>query len=142
MAVAIDVGEWNDIHPLNKQEIGKRLALWANKLVYNPDTAIFSGPLFKSAKAEGSKVIVRFTNVGKGLAAREGDSVRYFSIAGADNKYVWAQVIIKGNMLIVWSDKIARPVSIRYAWADNPDAANLENKEGLPASPFEARINQ
>jgi len=137
MAVAIDAGEWNDIHPLNKKDVGERLALAAEKLAYGDASLVYSGPIFQSAQVEGNKIILHFSNVGGGLIAK-GDSVlNYFSIAGADKRYVWAKAVIDGDRVIVWSDEVSQPVSVRYAWADNPEGANLYNKEGLPASPFE-----
>jgi sialate O-acetylesterase len=140
MAVAIDLGEWNDIHPLNKKEVGERLALAAEKLAYHNENIVFSGPVCKSAQRNGSKVILAFDHTGSGLVAKEDTMLNYFAIAGPDKKYVWAKAIIDGNHVIVWNDDIANPVSIRYAWADNPEGANLYNKEGLPASPFQVMV--
>jgi sialate O-acetylesterase len=136
MAVIIDIGEWNDIHPLNKEDVGKRLALAAKKIAYGDKKVVHSGPIYKSMKIEGNKIILTFTNTGSGLIAKGDDELRYFSIAGADKKFVWAKAKINGNKIIVWNDGIANPVAVRYAWADNPEGANLYNKEGLPASPF------
>jgi sialate O-acetylesterase len=137
MAVAIDLGEWNDIHPLNKQDVGKRLALAAEKVAYGNANAVYSGPIYQSMKIEGNKIILTFTNTGSGLTAKGGGELKYFAIAGADKKFVWAKAKIKGNTVIVSNDQIANPVAVRYAWADNPEGANLYNNEGLPASPFE-----
>jgi len=134
MAVAIDLGEWNDIHPLDKEDVGKRLALAAEKIAYH-ENIIYSGPIYQSMKIDGNKIIISFTNVGGGLIARNG-ALKYFSIAGDDKKFVWANAIIQNNKVVVWSDAIQHPVAVRYAWADNPEGANLYNKEGLPASPF------
>lgn len=134
MAVAIDIGEWNDIHPLNKEDVGKRLALAAEKIAYK-ENIVYSGPLYKSMQTEGNKITISFTNVGNGLIAKNG-LLKQFAIAGADKKFVWANAAINNNTVIVWSDKIKEPVAVRYAWADNPAGANLYNKEGLPASPF------
>lgn len=134
MAVTIDIGEWNDIHPLNKEDVGKRLALAAQKIAYDDDV-VYSGPIFDSMKIEGNKIILSFTNIGGGLVAKGGE-LKQFSIAGADKKFVWAKAEINGDKVIVWNDSIAEPVAVRYAWADNPEGANLYNKEGLPASPF------
>ena len=134
MAVAIDLGEWNDIHPDKKKPVGDRLALIADKLVYGKDV-ICSGPIFKSAAVEGNKIILSFTNIGTGLVASDGEELREFAIAGADKKFVWAKAIIDGDKIIVSADAVANPLYVRYAWADNPDV-NLFNKEGLPASPF------
>jgi sialate O-acetylesterase len=136
MAVITDVGEWNDIHPLNKEDVGKRLALAAQKVAYNDKSVVYSGPLYRSMKIQGNKVVLHFANAGSGLMAKGSDTLKHFAIAGADKKFVWAQAIIKGNTVVVWSDQVPAPVAVRYAWADNPGAANLYNKEGLPASAF------
>ncbi len=140
MAVAIDVGEWNDIHPLNKKEVGERLALAARKIAYGEKDVVYSGPIFDSLGLEKHKLILSFDHTGSGLVTKEGP-LRGFAIAGRDGNYVWAKAKIKGDKVIVWSDKVSKPASVRYAWADNPDKANLYNKEGLPASPFEAVVN-
>lgn len=134
MAVTIDIGEWNDIHALNKEEVGKRLALAAEKIAYH-ENIVSSGPIYQSMKIDNNKIIISFTNVESGLMAKNGE-LKYFSIAGAGKKFIWANAIIKNNKVIVWSDAIPNPVAVRYAWADNPEGANLYNKKGLPASPF------
>ena len=136
MAIAIDLGEWNDIHPDRKKEVGERLALAAEQVAYGEKGAVYSGPLYQSFKIEGNKIIVTFKNVGGGLVANDGEELSQFAIAGADKKFVWAKARIEGNTVIVWSDEIHEPKFVRYAWADNPDGANLYNREGLPASPF------
>lgn len=141
MAVTIDLGEWNDIHPLNKQDVGKRLALQAQSLVYGNKTIVSSGPIFKSIKKEGIKLEISFSNVGSGLVAKGDKSLEYFEVAGADRKFIWAKAKIVNNKVLVWADGIANPLYVRYAWADNPVKANLYNKENLPASPFEASVN-
>lgn len=135
MAVAIDLGEWNDIHPDNKKEVGERLALAAIKTAYKEDI-IYSGPLYRSAVIEGDKIIVSFTHTGEGLITKDGEAPATFEIAGADKKFVWANAKIDGNKVMVWSNNIAAPVYVRYAWSDNPVNPNLCNKEQLPASPF------
>jgi sialate O-acetylesterase len=137
MAVTIDAGEWNDIHPLDKKDVGERLALWAEHMVYGSKEPDYSGPIYRSYKIEGNKVILQFDNVGTGLMVKGGGDLYYFSIAGYDGKWVWAKARIEGDSVIVWSEKIPNPVSVRYAWANNPEGANLYNKKGLPASPFE-----
>lgn len=136
MAVMIDAGDWNDVHPENKEIVGHRLALLARKNLYGEKSLVASGPLFQSLKTDGNKITLSFTNTGTGLAAKGNSELKQFSIAGADGKFVWARAIIKGNTVVVWSDEITNPVTVRYAWADNPEGANLYNKEGLPASPF------
>lgn len=135
MAVAIDLGEWNELHPDNKKDIGLRLALAAQKIAYG-ENIIYSGPIYQSAAIDGNKIIVSFTSTGSGLTANDGEELSQFAIAGADKKFVWAKAKIEGDKVIVWNDGIANPMYVRYAWADNPDGANLYNKEGLPASPF------
>jgi sialate O-acetylesterase len=138
MAVGIDIGEWNDIHPLNKEDVGKRLALQARKWAYNDKKVVYSSPLFQSMQIKEGKIILNFSHIGKGLVALGGKELKHFAIAGADKKFVWAKAEIKGKQVIVWSEAVPNPVIVRYAWADNPEGANLYNKEGLPASPFEA----
>ncbi|WP_318347271.1 sialate O-acetylesterase [Aquipluma nitroreducens] len=136
MAVTIGLGEWNDIHPLRKKEVGQRLALAAEKLAYGDQKVVASGPIYQSMKIVGNKIELTFTNCGSGLATNDGKQLKHFAIAGADKKLVWGKAEIKGNKIIVWSDAIVKPKIVRYAWADNPAGANLCNKEGLPASPF------
>lgn len=138
-AVIIDIGEANDIHPRNKKDVGYRLALAARQQVYGEKELVFSGPLYKSMQVEGNKIRLQFDHTGGGLEARR-DKYGYlhgFAIAGADGKYVWAKALIEGKSVVVWSDAVKIPKSVRYAWSDNPDDANLYNKEGLPASPFQ-----
>jgi len=136
MAVAIDLGEWNDVHPLNKEDVGKRLALAAQKIAYGDDEVVHSGPIYESMKIEGNKVILTFTHRGAGLASQGGDELRQFAIAGADKKFVWARAKVEGDTIVVWNEDVIHPVAVRYAWADNPEGANLYNREGLPAAPF------
>lgn len=135
LAVNIDLGEWNDIHPLNKKDVAHRMALGAEKIAYN-EKIVASGPLFQSMSITGNKAVLTFSNCGSGLIAKGGDKLKEFAVAGANGKYVWANAKIENNKIIVWNDQISKPVSVRYAWADNPAGANLYNKEGLPASPF------
>jgi sialate O-acetylesterase len=135
MAVISNIGEWNDIHPLNKKDVGIRLALGAEKVAYHNTKIVSSGPLYTSMKIEGNKIVISFSNIGKGLMIK-GKELKYFSIAGLDKKFVWANAIIKNNRVIVSNDAIKNPVAVRYAWSDNPEGANLYNKEGLPASSF------
>jgi sialate O-acetylesterase len=134
MSVNYDIGEWNDIHPLNKKDMAKRLFLAARKLVYG-EKLVSSGPVFKSMKVENSDIILSFDNVGSGLQSKTGN-LEHFAIAGSDKKFVWAEAKIKGNTVIVTSKEIKNPVAVRYAWSNNPEDANLQNKEGLLASPF------
>jgi len=135
MAVTIDVGEWNDIHPWNKEVVGYRLALLARKMVYG-ENIVDRGPVFQSASVAGNKITVSFTGTGTGLMTNDGEEPAEFAIAGADKKFVWARAEIEGDKLILWNDQVAEPVYIRYAWSDSPVNPNLYNKEGLPATPF------
>ena len=139
MAVTIDVGEWNDIHPENKRVVGERLALAARKVAYGEQDLVYSGPLLKSVAAENGKLVLSFDHVGSGLEARGGPPGA-FAVAGADGAWSRAQAQIRGDRVIAWSESITSPVRVRYAWADNPAGANLYNQEGLPAVPFQASV--
>jgi len=134
MAVIIDIGEAKDIHPKNKQDVGKRLVLWALAKTYGKNL-VYSGPIYRSMEVEGDKVVLGFSHTGGGLVAEGGGQLKGFAVAGADKKFVWADAKIEGDTVVVGSDKVSEPVAVRYAWADNP-VCNLYNKEGLPASPF------
>jgi sialate O-acetylesterase len=142
MAVITDIGEANDIHPKNKQDVGKRLALWAFANTYGQKIE-YCGPVYKSMKTEGNRIILTFDHVGGGLVAAPEQPLKGFAIAASDRKFVWADARIEANTVAVSSDKVSEPVAVRYAWADNP-VCNLynrvpsavEGKEGLPASPF------
>lgn len=134
MAVAIDIGETRNIHPKNKQDVGWRLAQWALGTTYKKDLVI-SGPLYKRSKIDGAKIICEFDHISGGLIAK-GAKLKHFSIAGQNKVFVWADAIIQGNKIFVSSEKVKKPVAVRYAWANNPEKCNLYNKEGLPASPF------
>jgi sialate O-acetylesterase len=134
MAVIIDIGDAKNIHPTNKQDVGKRLALWALANTYSKEV-VYSGPLYKSMAKKDTAIILSFDHVGGGLVAKGGESLKGFAIAGADHKFVWADAKIEGDKIVVSSDKVADPTAVRYAWADNP-VCNLYNKAGLPASPF------
>jgi sialate O-acetylesterase len=134
LAVTIDIGETNDIHPRNKQDVGHRLALAARGVAYGQEI-VYSGPVYRSMTTDGRKARLTFDHVGSGLIARGGGPLKGFAIAGADMKFVWAEAEIDGDTVLVWSDRTKTPVAVRYAWANNP-VCNLYNKEGLPASPF------
>jgi sialate O-acetylesterase len=136
MAVTIDVGEWNDVHPLDKKDVGDRLALAAEQLAYGDSSVVASGPIYQSARVDGDKIILSFTAIGSGMMVKGGGELQQFAIAGADKKFVWAGARIDGDHVIVSSPDVPEPLYVRYAWADNPEGANLYNKEGLPASPF------
>lgn len=141
-AVIIDIGEANDIHPRNKKDVGYRLALGARKLVYGENDLVYSGPVYQSMQKDGNKLRLQFKHIGGGLTAKR-DKYGYlkgFAVAGADGRYVWAKAMIDGDEILVWSDEVDQPIMVRYAWADNPDDANLYNEEGLPAGPFQASL--
>jgi sialate O-acetylesterase len=132
-ASAMDIGDAKDIHPKNKQEVGRRLALCAEAVTYK-EKVEYQGPTFKKAKFEDGKAIVEFTHARGGLVVN-GDSLQGFAIAGDDGKFVWAQATVKGQEVILSSPQVAQPKAVRYAWADNP-VANLYNQAGLPANSF------
>ena len=134
IASAIDIGEARDIHPKNKQDVGKRLQLAALKIAYGKDI-VFSGPTYKSSEIKGDKVIITMDNIGGGLRSHNG-SLQRFAIAGKDKNFSWAKAEIKGSTIIVSSPRVKNPVAVRYAWSNNPEGCNLYNKEGLPAIPF------
>ncbi len=137
MAVTIDLGEWNDIHPLNKKDVGERLARGAFRLAYGDTGVIWSGPLYQSHTVSCDSIILHFSHVGGGLVSRDGEPLARFEVAGADGKYFTAEARIVGDRVVVRHPGVARPERVRYAWADNPEGANLYNREGLPASPFQ-----
>lgn len=134
MAVAIDIGEVDDIHPRNKRDVGLRLAVNALHQTYGCSDVIPCGPLFRSVKREGSSLRLSFDFVGGGLVCR-GDVLRGFAVAGEDGRFFWAEAKIEGDDILVSSPEIREPRSARYGWADNPEV-NFYNKAGLPASPF------
>lgn len=134
LAVTYDLGEWNDIHPLNKKDVAHRLFLGARKIVYG-EKIVSSGPIYKEMKIEGDKIILTFTNIGSGLMSKNG-ALKHFAIAGDNRKFVWAKAEIKGDKVVVSSTDIKNPIAVRYAWSNNPEEANLCNREGLLASPF------
>ncbi len=136
MAVTNDVGEANDIHPKNKKDPGERLARWALVKDYGKQL-LYSGPLFKTSEAKDDAIRVTFDQAGEGLQSREGGALKRFEIAGADKKWKWADAKIDGkDAVIVSSAEVKAPVAVRYAWAANPEGANLINSDGLPASVF------
>ncbi len=139
MAVAIDLGEWNDIHPARKGEVGTRLVRLARHIAYGEDI-VPSGPIYADCRKEGNQIIVAFNHVGNGLVANDGQELAEFAIAGEDRVFVWARAKIVGDHVVVWHENIPDPVYVRYGWADNPVNPNLYNREGLPASPFQAGV--
>ena len=136
LGVTIDIGDTYNIHPQNKGEVGRRLALAAEKVAYNEEGIVYSGPSYKTMNIQGNKVVLTFDNIGSGLYVKGGGALKQFAIAGEDKKFVWAKAVISGNQIIVSSDEVSNPIAVRYAWADNPIGCNLYNIEGLPASPF------
>jgi sialate O-acetylesterase len=133
MVVAIDIGDPIDVHPRNKQEVGKRLARCAEALVYGRDV-VYSGPLYKSHAVEGDSIRISFSHIGTGLMSK-GDKLKGFVISGVDKRFVPAEAVIENDTVVVRSPEVKSPVAVRYGWAANPEC-NLYNKEGLPASPF------
>lgn len=147
MAVTIDIGQANDIHPRNKQDVGKRLSRWALRDHYGQSDLVPSGPLYKSMKAGDGKIVISFEHVGDGLMTGKKSGMdpvvptneselTQFAIAGADQQWKWAQAKIEGDTVVVWHDEISEPAAVRYSYQSNPVGANLYNKNGLPASPF------
>lgn len=134
MAVAIDIGESYNIHPRNKQEVGRRLALAARAIAYGEGIS-YSGPLYDSMVIEGDRIRVKFRHADGGLVA-EGGPLTWFTIAGENRRFVWADAKIEGETVVVQSEAVEYPVAVRYAWWDDPVGCNLYNKAGLPASPF------
>jgi sialate O-acetylesterase len=137
MAVTTDlVHNIGDIHPINKIDVGNRLALWALAKEYGKKDLVFSGPLYKSMKVEGSKIRLSFAHVGGGLKSRDGKPLCEFEVAGADGKFVPAEATIDGDTVIAVAKEVAQPTQARFGW-QNKANPNLINKEGLPASPFQ-----
>ncbi|WP_162053404.1 sialate O-acetylesterase [Pontibacter pamirensis] len=134
MAVITDAGDSLDIHPQNKQVVGKRLALWALAKNYGQKNIVYSGPVYKSMQVAKNKIKLSFDHVAGGLVAKDGDLTE-FTIAGADQQFVPAQAKIEGNKVVVWSNEVKNPVAVRFAWERIPEP-NLYNKAGLPATPF------
>lgn len=134
MAVLTDITTINDIHPPNKQEVGRRLALWAFAHTYGQPDVVYSGPLYKSVKIEGSKAIVSFDHAA-GLKARDGKDLSWFSVAGDDKKFVKATAKIEGDTIVVTAEGVSNPVAVRFGW-NHIAEPNLSNGAGLPASPF------
>ena len=141
-AVIIDIGEADDIHPKNKQDVGLRLSLAARRLAYGEEI-VYSGPAYRSHRVAGGAIIIALDHIGTGLRGRAPDGtlgsrvpLGGFAVAGEDGVFRWAEGRIEGGTVVVSSPSVPAPVAVRYAWGDNPDRANLYNAEGLPASPF------
>ncbi len=136
LAVAIDIGEADDIHPVNKLDVGRRLARWALTDIYNV-MDLSGGPVLASHRVEGNSLVLSFVNEGSGLRAFNGAPLVGFTIAGEDQVFHPAQAELIGKTKVrVKSDKVSQPVAVRYAWANNPVGANLSNQQRFPASPF------
>lgn len=141
VTVTIDLGEWNDIHPLNKKDIGKRLSLSARNIAYGEKDLVHSGPTLSTQNIENGKIILTFNNVADGIISKDGEELRWFSIADYDKKFVWAKTKIIGKDKIeVWNEAVKNPKYVRYAWQDNPEGVNFYNSADLPASPFRTDI--
>jgi len=137
VVVTLDLGEWNDIHPLNKKGIGTRLALAARNLAYREKNVVYSGPTLKSQRVMGDKIVLTFDNVAEGIRSNDGEDLRWFAVADFDKNFVWAKAKITGKDQVELSaTTVKAPKYVRYAWQDNPDGINFYNTAGLPASPF------
>jgi sialate O-acetylesterase len=137
MALAIDIGEADDIHPGNKQDVGKRLALNAFKIAYGKDV-VHSGPMYREVVFTNGKATIEFSETGSGLKVNDRYGyLKGFTLAGADRKFYWAKAeLLDDQTVVVFSEDVPNPVAVRYGWANNPDDLNLYNMEGLPANPF------
>ncbi len=140
LAVTIDLGEWNDVHPLNKKDVGYRLSLLARKLAYSEKHLVAESPVPGKARFGKEKVVIHMDHSGKGLKTLDGNPPGYFAISNDGETLRWAKAQIKGSKITVWHDEVANPTVVRYAWANNPDGANVYNSAGLPMTPFEVRM--
>lgn len=138
MATIIDIGETNNIHPENKQEVGRRLALLAQNMVYDIPIQAY-GPMYKGFIKKEDAIIIHFSEIGSGLAIKGNNHLKGFSIAGSNQEFYWAKAVIQGEQVKVTCEQVKNPEALRYNWADNPDG-NLINKDGLPATPFRTDI--
>jgi sialate O-acetylesterase len=135
LAVNIDAGEWNDIHPLRKKIVGDRMAIAARSLVYGEEDLVALGPDARCLRVQDSRIVIYFDSVGNGLSSK-GEELSGFAIKGANTDWQWASARLDGETVVLDRMELQEPISVRYAWADNPGKANLYNAEGLPASPF------
>ena len=135
MAVTTDIGNLRDIHPRNKQEVGRRLALWALAKTYGRADITYSGPLYKSMAVDKNTIRLNFKFIGSGLMSRDDEPLTWFEIAGEDKNFVKADATIEGDTIVVSSEAVAQPVAARFGWHQTAEP-NLVNKAGLPASPF------
>jgi len=134
MVVTTDIGDVNDIHPRNKQDVGKRLALWALAKTYGENKVVCSGPIYRAKRIEGNRIRLYFDYVGSGLLA-DGGELTHFTIAEEDKDFVPAKAVIEGSTIVVSSPNVTNPADVRFGW-ENSAEPNLFNREGLPASPF------
>ena len=134
LIVTTDCGDANNIHPSHKQPVGERLSLAARALAYG-EKIEYAGPTYRTSSIKGHRIILRFSHMGGGLVVRKGDSLKGFTIAGADKKFVPAVAVIRGREIVVYSDQVGKPITVRYGWANVP-YVNLYNRAGLPAPPF------
>ena len=139
MAVTIDIGDPTDIHPINKQDVGKRLALWALAKTYRRKNIVYSGPLYKSHQIVENRIHVSFLHVGGGLVSRDDKPLTHFEISGPDGKFVTATAKIESNQVVVHAASVKHPTAVRFAW-DQEAEPNLSNQEGLPAPAFRTNI--
>ena len=139
MAVITDIGDVKDIHPTNKLDVGRRLSLWALAKTYGHKNVVYSGPIYKSHKIDGDKIVIEFdealTDSTRGLKSRDGKPLTHFEIAGEDQKFVAADAKFEGNTIFVSAKDVKKPAAVRFAWRDDAEP-NLVNEAGLPASPF------
>jgi sialate O-acetylesterase len=135
MAVTTDIGDVLDIHPTNKQDVGKRLALWALARTYQKEVGSYSGPLYKTMKVEGNHVRIFFDYTDGGLLSRDGKPLSWFTIAGPNQQFAEATATIDGDTVVVQADEVSEPQAVRFGWHQEAEP-NLANKAGLPASPF------
>jgi sialate O-acetylesterase len=142
LVVGLGLGEWNDVHPLNKKDLAQRVFSAAEFLAYKNDKAPLS-PVPEKATLKGNEVVIAFSHTGNGLETKDGNPLQHFAVAGADGRFVRAEARITGkNSIAVWAPGIEKPQRIRYAWANDPKEANLQNRAGMPASPFEWMLDQ
>jgi len=139
MALAIDVGERHNIHPLDKKTVGERLSLGARYLVYGEKQLNYTSPLIDKVLLTNGRAKINFKYINKGLMVK-GEKLQGFAIAGEDKKFIWAKATLENNQVTVWHDSIKLPKYIRYAWANNPERANLFNDQGLPVTPFSYKL--
>lgn len=135
LATSYDTGEWNDIHPLNKKDMAATILLGTRQL-YGGEDIVAMGPVYRDMEIDGNRIILRFDEAGSGLRTKDGGPLKHFAIAGEDGRFVWADAVIRGKTVVVSSPEVEHPVAVRYAWANNPEGANLCGRNGVLASPF------